>query len=76
MHETAPAAKATAWLASFAERLGNGDIAATLELFAEDCYWRDFLAFTWNIKTMEGKAAIAAMLEATLGVDQAFSTGK
>jgi putative flavoprotein involved in K+ transport len=66
MHETASTAKATAWLASLAERVEKGDIAATLELFAEDCYWRDFLAFTWNIKTMEGKAAIAAMLEATL----------
>ena len=43
-----------------------GDIAATLELFADDCYWRDFLAFTWNIKTMEGRAAIEDMLDATL----------
>ena len=66
MHETAPAAKAAAWLAGFAERLGKGDIAATLELFADDCYWRDFVAFTWNVKTMEGKAAVQAMLEATL----------
>ncbi len=39
----------------------------TLELFAEDCYWRDIVAFTWNVKTMEGNSAIAAMLEATLG---------
>ena len=66
MHDTAPAAKAAAWLAMFSEALDKGDIAATLELFAEDCYWRDLVAFTWNVKTMEGKAAIAAMLEATL----------
>ena len=50
----------------FSETLDKGDIAATLELFAEDCYWRDLVAFTWNVKTMEGKAAIAAMLKATL----------
>lgn len=67
MHETAPATRAAAWLASFAEQIARGDIPATLELFAEDCYWRDLVAFTWNVKTMEGKAAIAAMLEATLG---------
>jgi len=66
MHETSPSAKASLWLAAFSERLAKGDLEGTLALFAEDCYWRDFLAFTWNIKTMEGKAAIRAMLEATL----------
>ena len=66
MHDTAPAAEAAAWLANFNETLQRGDIAATLELFAEDCYWRDLVAFTWNVKTMEGKAAISEMLEATL----------
>lgn len=66
MHDTSPAAKASAWLGSFSDRLQQGDVSGTLDLFADDCYWRDFLAFTWNIKTMEGKAAIAAMLEATL----------
>ena len=66
MHDTAPVAAATAWLAAFADTLERRDIAATLALFAEDCYWRDLLAFTWNVKTMEGKPAIAAMLEATL----------
>lgn len=66
MHDTAPAAAAAAWLAMFSDTLAKGDIAATLELFAEDCYWRDIVAFTWNVKTMEGKPAIAAMLEATV----------
>jgi putative flavoprotein involved in K+ transport len=66
MHETAPATKAAVWLADFSARLGRDDVAGALELFADDCYWRDLVAFTWNVKTMEGKAAIAAMLEATL----------
>jgi putative flavoprotein involved in K+ transport len=30
-------------------------------LFSDECYWRDFLAFTWNIVTLEGRDAIAAM---------------
>ncbi|TIP59304.1 MAG: NAD(P)/FAD-dependent oxidoreductase, partial [Mesorhizobium sp.] len=29
-------------------------------------YWRDLLTFTWNIKTMEGRATIRDMLDATL----------
>lgn len=66
MHDTAPATEAAAWLAMFSETLDRGDVAATLDLFAEDCYWRDLVAFTWNVKTMEGKAAISEMLKATL----------
>lgn len=73
MHDTAPAATAAAWLARFSDSLAGGDIAATLELFAEDCYWRDLVAFTWNVKTMEGKAAIAAMLKATLESTKPFN---
>lgn len=66
MSDTAPATEAAGWLAMFSEALDRGDIASTLELFAEDCYWRDLVAFTWNVKTTEGKAAISKMLEATL----------
>jgi putative flavoprotein involved in K+ transport len=66
MLQTAPAAEASAWLEKFSRQLAAGDAAAVLELFTEDCYWRDFVAFTWNVKTMEGKAAIGAMLDATL----------
>ena len=73
MHDTAPAAEAAAWLATLSDTLAKGDIAATLELFAEDCYWRDIVAFTWNVKTMEGKAAIAAMLEVTLKTTKPFN---
>jgi putative flavoprotein involved in K+ transport len=31
-------------------------------IFGPECYWRDRLAFTWNIKTMEGRDEIAGML--------------
>jgi putative flavoprotein involved in K+ transport len=67
MLDTAPVAAASAWLDGFSRTLAGRDIAGVLELFAEDCYWRDFVALTWNIKTTEGKPAIAAMLAATLG---------
>lgn len=55
-----------AWLRDFDNALQANDIQHALSLFGEDCYWRDFLAFTWNLKTCEGKSDIQAMLSATL----------
>ena len=54
------------WLAKFDAALTRADIGAALALFADESYWRDLVAFTWNIKTLEGKKAIAAMLDANL----------
>ncbi|AKH98813.1 putative flavoprotein involved in K+ transport [Hoeflea sp. IMCC20628] len=70
MQDTAPAAEAAAWLAMLGDNLGKGDIEATLDLLEVDCCWRDLVAFTWNIKTMEGKAAIAEMLGSTLAATE------
>ena len=63
---TEVAAGVTAWLSEFGDALAAGDPAAAAGLFTEDCYWRDLIAFTWNIKTLEGRAAIASMLGETL----------
>jgi putative flavoprotein involved in K+ transport len=57
--------QASAWLSTFGTALAHTDIAAALDMFDEDCYWRDLLSFTWNIKTLESKAEIRTMLEAT-----------
>ncbi len=46
--------------------LAAGDIETAAGLFAIDCYWRDLVTFTWNIKTVEGREAVADMLDATL----------
>ncbi len=54
-------------LTRLGEALEAGDVDRALELFQDDCYWRDLVAFTWNIKTMEGKEAIRAMLSSQLG---------
>jgi len=53
-------------LLSLNDALVAGDAAAASDLFTEDSYWRDLVSFTWNIKTMEGKAAIADMLSSQL----------
>ena len=63
---TSPTAGAEAWLASFAAALACGDPQAVLPLFAPECFWRDLVAFTWNLRTEEGPEAIAAMLAARL----------
>jgi putative flavoprotein involved in K+ transport len=63
-HEVA--ARVTTWLSAFGGALSAGDTAAAAALFTEDCFWRDLVAFTWNIKTLEGRAAISAMLDQTL----------
>ena len=47
-----------AWLTQFDEALRIHNTDAALELFDDDCYWRDLVTFTWNIKTLEGKADI------------------
>ncbi len=59
-------ATVVSWLSEFGAALAAGDPAAAAALFHEDCFWRDLIAFTWNIKTMEGRAAVADMLAATL----------
>src|SRR3984885_6806742 len=51
------------WLERFGAALEQGDAAGAAELFAEESYWRDLVAFTWNIKTVEGRAGITDMLE-------------
>jgi putative flavoprotein involved in K+ transport len=54
------------WLATFAGALSRRDVDAAMRLFLPDAYWRDLLAFTWNVLTAEGHEAILEMLEACL----------
>jgi putative flavoprotein involved in K+ transport len=61
--ETTAAAK---WLGDFERALTARDIDAASALFVEDCFWRDLVAFTWNIATMEGHQGVRHMLGETL----------
>jgi putative flavoprotein involved in K+ transport len=45
----------TLWLKAFDAALKAKDVVAAIDLFDEDCYWRDLVSFTWNIKTCEGR---------------------
>ncbi|MEM8689882.1 MAG: NAD(P)/FAD-dependent oxidoreductase [Pseudomonadota bacterium] len=62
-----PTKQVNDWLSAFDKALSNGDATGAAGLFEEDSYWRDLVSFTWNIKTMEGRQAIQAMLEARVG---------
>jgi len=52
------------WLARFAAALDAPESADWSALFVEESYWRDFVAFSWNIFTAEGREAIARMAKA------------
>jgi hypothetical protein len=55
------------WLSAFSHTLESGNAASCVGLFEQgDCYWRDLLAFTWTIRTLEGPGAIDAMLKETI----------
>ena len=61
-----PAARAQAVLDQLNQALAARDFQTASQLFAEDCYWRDLVLLTWNLKTCEGPAQIADMLAAQL----------
>ncbi|MEO0670962.1 MAG: NAD(P)/FAD-dependent oxidoreductase, partial [Pseudomonadota bacterium] len=50
------------WIERFDRALAVGDGAGAAELFREECFWRDMVAFTWNIVTADGRAEIAALV--------------
>jgi putative flavoprotein involved in K+ transport len=54
------------WLSHLEDTLARCDASAAAELFGRDGYWRDLVAFSWNIATFEGRAAIRDMLAGTL----------
>jgi len=66
MLERTPTTKAQALLDKFGKALEAGDIDSAVNCFQADCYWRDLVTFTWNLKTMEGQDQVRDMLRATL----------
>jgi putative flavoprotein involved in K+ transport len=61
-----PQDRVDAWLADFESALADRDIERVVGKFATDCFWRDLVAFTWNLKTLEGRDGMADMLTARL----------
>ena len=66
MLDATPTAIVAASLSKFEAALSAGDLDRASAMFGDESYWRDLVAFTWNIKTMEGRVAIRDMLAACL----------
>lgn len=56
----------TELLNTFDQALSQGDIEGAVACFQENCFWRDLVSFTWNIRTMEGHEQIRDMLSQQL----------
>ncbi len=54
------------WLDEFNAALANKDAEAAASLFATTSFWRDLVALTWNLKTVEGPEGVRDMLEHVL----------
>ena len=65
-----PTQQVCEWLSRFGTALDQKDWSAAADQFDQECYWRDLIAFTWNIKTLEDKDEIQAMLAATISAVQ------
>jgi len=52
------------WLAQFESALSKADGIAIEALFHPDSHWRDVLALTWDIQTINGRKAIVEALQA------------
>jgi putative flavoprotein involved in K+ transport len=65
--EQSPAAARVArWLADFEAACADRDVERAAGLFATTSFWRDLVAFSWNITTVEGREGVADLLRASL----------
>ncbi|KAF9236329.1 hypothetical protein BU15DRAFT_50190 [Melanogaster broomeanus] len=54
---------AIAWFEAFSSAVASSDIAVILDLFLDDGFWKDILALTWDLRTIEGRDAIKNLLD-------------
>ena len=66
MTDITPSQRAQRWLDQFGAAQASNQTDAALALFGADCYWRDLVSFTWNIRTQEGLDAVRDMLSSRM----------
>ena len=71
--DSAAAQEVERWLSSFETALTAGDGAAAGKLFLDDSYWRDLVAFSWNLTTVEGPGGIEDLVGHTAAETRARS---
>jgi putative flavoprotein involved in K+ transport len=63
---TTVAQRAADWFAALEDALRARDVDRAAGLFATTSYWRDLVAFSWNLTTVEHRAGVTELLTATL----------
>lgn len=63
LNNTTPYEACASWLKDFEKAAVRGDAKAARRLFLDDSHWRDLLAFTWHLDTVNGGDSIEALLE-------------
>lgn len=63
----------TTWLKRFELALDASGTETLAQLFAEECHYRDILAFSWTLKPAKGAATIAQFLQSAQAKIQAKS---
>ncbi|KAF9227052.1 FAD/NAD(P)-binding domain-containing protein [Gyrodon lividus] len=53
---------ATTWFDAFSGAVASSNITDILDLFLDDGFWKDILALTWDLRTIEGRGAIKNLL--------------
>ena len=61
-----PVQRVEGWLSGFEEALRARDVARAAGMFAATSFWRDLIAFSWNLTTVENPAGVADLLGETL----------
>ena len=61
-----PQALADETLSRLNDAFERGDVEAAVALFGPDGFWRDLVAFTWNLETVEGHDGVRDLLERQL----------
>ena len=64
------------WLADFEAALAAKDAERVAGLFATTSFWRDLIAFTWNITTVENRDGVRDLVEGTDAGAHAFRTSE
>jgi putative flavoprotein involved in K+ transport len=73
MLDTPFATRVSNLLNTFGDALSAGDVDKAVDCFQEQCFWRDLAAFTWNIRTMEGRDQVRDMLRSQLALTKPSS---
>ena len=61
-----PQARTDAWLREFEDALRARDVRRAAGMFAPTSFWRDLIAFSWNITTVENPEGVRELLDHTV----------